>query len=369
MHKIIRAALLLFVLASTSALCFAQRGKPSGEPPPPPAPAVEYNPNAWKELASPEGRFSVRMPAEPKLNSEEVGTAFGKIPARYYTATTGVGGYMAGYSDFPKHSEEPQFISAVLDGARDKVLAADAGRKLLGEQEVTVEGFPAREWLIADKSLLFRAETFLAQGRFYQLLFVAPLNVAFNNGRASANAADRTVFYEDICRRFFGSFRLLPASAATGAATQPPPTPGVETQAAPADERVEGEVDKLLKSLREKREPVFGVCEEGAKCPPLPDIEGVTAEDVKRGITIKVLSKPQPAYPPIAKAARAQGTVKVQVLVDEEGKVIAAQALSGHPLLQAAAVKAARGALFSPVLIGNKPVKLSGVITYNFVLQ
>jgi protein TonB len=114
---------------------------------------------------------------------------------------------------------------------------------------------------------------------------------------------------------------------------------------------------------------VFGVCDEGAKCPPLPDIEGVTAGDVARGLTVKVISKPQPAYPPIARAARAQGKVTVQVVVSEEGKVIAAQAVSGHPLLQAAAVKAAREALFSPVLLGTKPVKLSGVITYNFVLQ
>src|SRR5438128_8087463 len=55
----------------------------------------------------------------------------------------------------------------------------------------------------------------------------------------------------------------------------------------------------------------------------------------------KAISKPQPAYPPIAKAAKASGTVTVQVLVDEEGSVISAKAVSGHPLLQQAAVDAA----------------------------
>ncbi len=46
----------------------------------------------------------------------------------------------------------------------------------------------------------------------------------------------------------------------------------------------------------------------------------------------KAISKPAPPYPPIAKAARAQGTVTVQIVVDEEGRVISAQAISGHPL-------------------------------------
>ena len=59
----------------------------------------------------------------------------------------------------------------------------------------------------------------------------------------------------------------------------------------------------------------------------------------------------------------------MKVIVDEEGKVIAAQAVSGHPLLQAAAVKAAREARFTPTLLDGKPVKVQGVITYNFVLR
>ena len=83
----------------------------------------------------------------------------------------------------------------------------------------------------------------------------------------------------------------------------------------------------------------------------------------------KAISKPQPAYPPIAKAARASGTVTVQVTVDEQGNVISARATGGHPLLQQAAVSAARQARFSPTLLSGQPVKVNGVITYNFVLQ
>jgi len=54
-------------------------------------------------------------------------------------------------------------------------------------------------------------------------------------------------------------------------------------------------------------------------------------------------------------------------LIDETGKVVSASAAGGHPLLQAAAVSAARGARFSPTLLSGQPVKVSGIITYNFV--
>ncbi|HYG81680.1 MAG TPA: TonB family protein [Pyrinomonadaceae bacterium] len=78
---------------------------------------------------------------------------------------------------------------------------------------------------------------------------------------------------------------------------------------------------------------------------------------------------PKPVYSAIAKAARAAGVVQVQVLIDEQGKVISARALSGHPLLQRESVQAAYQARFTPTLLSNQPVKVSGVITYNFLMQ
>jgi TonB family protein len=83
----------------------------------------------------------------------------------------------------------------------------------------------------------------------------------------------------------------------------------------------------------------------------------------------QILDAPQPEYPPIAKAAGAQGTVSVKVMVDEDGNVVAAEAVSGHPLLQSAAVDAARGAKFKPTFVDGKRVKVSGIISYNFVLK
>ena len=81
----------------------------------------------------------------------------------------------------------------------------------------------------------------------------------------------------------------------------------------------------------------------------------------------KAISLPKPVYPPIARVAHASGTVVVQVTIDESGNVIAARAVSGHPLLQQSATQAARQARFSPTMLAGAPVKVTGVITYNFV--
>jgi TonB family protein len=78
---------------------------------------------------------------------------------------------------------------------------------------------------------------------------------------------------------------------------------------------------------------------------------------------------PKPPYPVMAKQIHLQGLVSVQVLLDETGKVVSARAVSGHPILSHAAVSAAYQARFSPTSIGNQPVKVSGVITYNFTLN
>ncbi len=83
----------------------------------------------------------------------------------------------------------------------------------------------------------------------------------------------------------------------------------------------------------------------------------------------KVVSLPQPPYPPLAKQIKAQGAVNVQILVDEQGRVVSAQAVNGNPMLLAAAKEAALRARFTPTILSGVAVKVQGVITYNFVLQ
>ncbi|MCU1265936.1 MAG: TonB family C-terminal domain protein [Acidobacteria bacterium] len=108
--------------------------------------------------------------------------------------------------------------------------------------------------------------------------------------------------------------------------------------------------------------------------PEAPDVNGNGNSNdagakgaIKGGVlNAKATSLPSPNYPAVAKAARASGTVVVQVLVDETGNVVSAHAISGHPLLRAAAEAAARNAKFTPTKLSGKPVKVSGTISYNF---
>ncbi len=102
-----------------------------------------------------------------------------------------------------------------------------------------------------------------------------------------------------------------------------------------------------------------------APTPKTPDIVRMTSEMV----TGKAVRKTQPPYPAIARAARAQGTVPVQIIISEEGRVIAASVISGHPLLRDAAQQAAMQWVFSPTVLNGKSVKVSGVISFNFILN
>lgn len=83
----------------------------------------------------------------------------------------------------------------------------------------------------------------------------------------------------------------------------------------------------------------------------------------------KAVSLPKPVYPSNARSVGAQGKVVVELTIDETGKVTKARALSGHPLLQKAAVAAALQARFSPTVLSGAPVPVTGTISYSFLLQ
>ena len=100
--------------------------------------------------------------------------------------------------------------------------------------------------------------------------------------------------------------------------------------------------------------------------PPEPPRE---PKVVSRGvITGNAISLPKPIYSEMAKRMRVEGVVRVQVLVDLDGRVVSASVLNGSPYLRTEAQKAALQARFSPTLLNDQPVKVSGIIIYNFQL-
>ncbi len=81
------------------------------------------------------------------------------------------------------------------------------------------------------------------------------------------------------------------------------------------------------------------------------------------------VSLPSPGYPDTARKMRMSGVVTVDVVIDEDGKVISAQANSGPTSLRESAVQAALRARFTPTKLSGQPVKVAGVINYKFSLQ
>lgn len=83
----------------------------------------------------------------------------------------------------------------------------------------------------------------------------------------------------------------------------------------------------------------------------------------------KAICLPKPKYPATAHAIGVSGEVQVQVLIDENGNVVEAKALTGHPFLKMASEKAAKAARFEPISIGGNPVKVTGIIVYKFSME
>ncbi|HXD32808.1 MAG TPA: energy transducer TonB [Pyrinomonadaceae bacterium] len=82
----------------------------------------------------------------------------------------------------------------------------------------------------------------------------------------------------------------------------------------------------------------------------------------------RVISLPRPVYPEDAREQKVAGVVRVLATVDESGSVAEAEAVSGSPLLQEAAVNAARQAKFEPLGRAGRPSKTKTIIAYNFQL-
>jgi protein TonB len=84
---------------------------------------------------------------------------------------------------------------------------------------------------------------------------------------------------------------------------------------------------------------------------------------------MKIVSKPTPVYPPLAKASRVQGTVQLSVQIGPDGTVQDVQLISGHPLLAQAAIDAVKQWVYQPTLLNGNPVSVLTTVDVNFTLS
>jgi hypothetical protein len=138
-----RASAVLLVLMS-AALPFALHGQ-----------------TEWIQYNSPEGRYTVRLPAEPKFSTQEAATSSGEKFTQYMAASEDSSAvYIVGYFDVAPN------MTFSFDKARDGMLAAVKGT-LLAEKAISLGGYPGREAKISTKGS--DDTEYIALVRFYQV--------------------------------------------------------------------------------------------------------------------------------------------------------------------------------------------------------
>jgi periplasmic protein TonB len=105
--------------------------------------------------------------------------------------------------------------------------------------------------------------------------------------------------------------------------------------------------------------------------PPPPKPKAPTAPQRIGGAVIasQLIKQVKPVYPPLAKAARVQGTVKFQATIGKDGTIQNLQMLSGPPLLVPAALAAVQQWTYKPTLLNGEPVDVITTIDVNFTLN
>lgn len=109
----------------------------------------------------------------------------------------------------------------------------------------------------------------------------------------------------------------------------------------------------------------------GAAPPPPPPPKAKTPQRIRVGGQVeaaKAIFKPSPEYPPLAKMARIQGTVRLQALISKDGTIQDLKVISGHPLLVKSAIEAVSRWRYQPTLLNGEPVEVETEIDVNFTL-
>jgi periplasmic protein TonB len=109
--------------------------------------------------------------------------------------------------------------------------------------------------------------------------------------------------------------------------------------------------------------------------PPPPPVKKevvVVPQRIRVGGNVQaamLIKQPKPLYPPLAKQARIQGTVRFNAIIGKDGTIQNLQLVSGHPLLVPSATEAVRQWVYKPTLLNGEPVEVQTQIDVNFTLS
>lgn len=106
--------------------------------------------------------------------------------------------------------------------------------------------------------------------------------------------------------------------------------------------------------------------------PPPPPPQATTPKRIRVGGQVeaaRLIFQPRPEYPPLAKMARIQGTVRLEAIISRDGTIQDLKVLNGHPLLVKSALEAVQRWRYQPTLLNGEPVEVITEIDVNFTLN
>lgn len=334
--------------------------------------SVQAQKEAWTEweTISPEGEeFTVSMPKNPTTETTTFPYHKMELNARLYLATSSTGPVLAiaslsGIKSNPAQYTEFARFNSYMDAFKSffpaKIRSKETPTKLVLVSSRPFHGHTGRSYKLTIGDLSGSVNAFVTRKRFYAI-------VSLNTKKDEA-----------LEEKFLSSF-VLPERQ-----MEPPKTAAAANneQALPEDPNQKPNPNRVQPEGGETAQPgtegntetnaatgaatgaAAGAANATGNQPPTPGQPNAKRGPISGGmLNGKAIYLPVPEVP----AGEASGVVLVAVLIDEQGAVVDARAVSGPQHLHATAVNAARLARFSPTLLMGEPVRVSGTLSYNFV--
>ena len=261
----------------------------------------------WKTYTSRDGKFTILLPGEPTTGYRPIDMDSPNSVTYVINLQTPSAAYIIAYFDLPAAPSDSAKIKKTIDDTRDRIVKMYS-LKLESESDIESTSYPGSALKMkTPDGKEFLSRIFLVSRRVYHISIVL-----LSKEGESSNMT-----------RYFDSFKPIPLT------------------------------DEEIKNLP----PAQGENEKA-----IPGKIRVSEEVLQHRATKKV----QPTYPVEARKAGISGVVQVRVSVSEQGQVMEAEALSGPEQLREFAVDAARQWIFKPMTIGRYPVKIDGVLVFNF---
>jgi len=106
--------------------------------------------------------------------------------------------------------------------------------------------------------------------------------------------------------------------------------------------------------------------------PPPPPPPITKAEPIRQGGNVQaanLIYQVNPAYPPLARQTRVQGVVVLEAVISREGWIESLRVITGHPLLNQAALDAVKQWKYQPTMLNGEPVEVITTVTVTFSLR